>query len=463
MALLFGLMVTASYLHSEGMYDYLELMFTYKARNYFDVLARVVFLCGILAAFITNDAVCIFITPLVVKISLKFDLPRGPFLIALGTSANIGSAATITGNPQNALIALKGNIAYMDFAKYMMPIAFVGLAINYGFLCLVYWPLLRGRHIVNGVVFTTHGSRDLGLDALAHPHERLPDHDHDHDHDHDATHGSDIPLATLAASPSPASLSPAPALAPAAEPTTAAVLGAGVAGVSVAAGATSASLVEVQVETASMAAPSVAQVGASPLGSTIGASGRALGADTPIPIASPPAKPSWTKHRWTVRVAHWLTYAGALGIFVAFFAGVNIGLASMAGAMFIVAVQGLLRRVDPHPFLMDVDYNLMLFFAGLFITVEAFNLTGFPAAIENALFGSLDMSQLGGFCVFAVAVLVASNLLSNVPAILLIAPFIYSLPAELQFGYWIAASWLSTVGGNLTIIGYAGVRAETGE
>lgn len=84
----------------------------------------------------------------------------------------------------------------------------------------------------------------------------------------------------------------------------------------------------------------------------------------------------------------------------------------------------------------------MLFFAGLFICIEAFNRTGLPTAAEAALFGGLDMASPLGVFVFVVVVTVASNTLSNVPAVLLISPYIESLPPDLAFAYWVIAAWV---------------------
>jgi len=419
MALLFGLMVIASYLSTEGLYTYLELLFTFRCRNAFDLLARVVVLCGVLSAFITNDAVCIFITPLIVKLCQKYGLPGGPFLIALGTSANIGSAATITGNPQNALIAIKGHISYVDFAKYMMPISFIGLAINYGFLVLMYWRPLARAAVKNGALAVAPAV------APAYAKDGLP---------HNGVGYAALGEATEAAEDDEAELElvaadgdgggtsvPMAILRPAADSSTG----------------------EVEELDGAVLVPDD-----EPSSSALALEA----ADAALTSAS--AGSSCLDRRRVRQAAVVLTYLSALGVFIAFFVGVPIGLASFAGCVVTIAVQGLLRRREPTAALAEVDYNLMLFFAGLFIAVEAFNITGFPEAMERAMFAGLDMRSAAGAAVFVAAVVVASNMLSNVPAVLLIAPFIATLAPDVQFAYWVIAAWVTTVGGNFTIIGY---------
>jgi len=426
MALLFGLMVIASYLSSEGLYTYLELLFTFRCRSAFDLLARVVALCGVLSAFITNDAVCIFITPLIVKVCQKYGLPGGPFLIALGTSANIGSAATITGNPQNALIAIKGHISYVDFAKYMMPISFIGLAINYGFLVLMYWRSLARAAVKNGALAVAPAAAPAyAKDGLPHNgvgYAALGD-DADAAEDDDA---AELELVAAADGDGGGRSVPLAVFRPA-------VADSGSAG-------------EAEELDGAVPAPGAERSSSAlPLEA----------ADAALASASASASTGRTclDRRRVGQAAVVLTYLSALGVFIAFFVGVPIGLASFAGCVVTIAVQGLLRRREPTAALAEVDYNLMLFFAGLFIAVEAFNLTGFPEAMERAMFAGLDMRSAAGAAVFVAAVVVASNTLSNVPAVLLIAPFIATLAPDVQFAYWVIAAWVTTVGGNFTIIG----------
>jgi Na+/H+ antiporter NhaD/arsenite permease-like protein len=64
-----------------------------------------------------------------------------PYLIALATSSNVGSVATITGNPQNMLIGSLSGIGYVDFITHLGPVAIVGLLLNWA---LVYWLCLKG-------------------------------------------------------------------------------------------------------------------------------------------------------------------------------------------------------------------------------------------------------------------------------------------------------------------------------
>jgi Na+/H+ antiporter NhaD/arsenite permease-like protein len=61
-----------------------------------------------------------------------------PYLLALATAANVGSVATITGNPQNMLIGMASGISYLTFLGYLLPVALVGMGIIWVVLVLLY-------------------------------------------------------------------------------------------------------------------------------------------------------------------------------------------------------------------------------------------------------------------------------------------------------------------------------------
>ena len=71
---------------------------------------------GALSAVFSNDVVCLAMTPVVARLCLQRGLNPLPFLIGLACAANIGSAATLIGNPQNMLI---GSVMQLHFADYL--------------------------------------------------------------------------------------------------------------------------------------------------------------------------------------------------------------------------------------------------------------------------------------------------------------------------------------------------------
>jgi Na+/H+ antiporter NhaD/arsenite permease-like protein len=77
-------------------------------------------------------------TPFVLQMTRRLRLPPVPYLLAVATASNVGSAATITGNPQNMLIGSLSGIGYLDFIAHLGPIAVAGLFVNWAVIHRVY-------------------------------------------------------------------------------------------------------------------------------------------------------------------------------------------------------------------------------------------------------------------------------------------------------------------------------------
>jgi len=136
--LLFGVMGMGAFLALDGFFAGAETALVAVARTPARLLGGIVWTSGILAAFITNDAVCVLGAPLVVGLIRRHKLPALPFLLALATAANTGSVATLVGNPQNMLCAILGKLSYREHLLLVAPVAVLGLAINHGLLLLVF-------------------------------------------------------------------------------------------------------------------------------------------------------------------------------------------------------------------------------------------------------------------------------------------------------------------------------------
>lgn len=89
------------------------------------LLGMLIFLSGLLSAIFLNDTIVLVFTPIILEIVLALRRNPIPYLIALATSANVGSVATIIGNPQNILIGTFSGISFLEFSIYLTPIAFV--------------------------------------------------------------------------------------------------------------------------------------------------------------------------------------------------------------------------------------------------------------------------------------------------------------------------------------------------
>ena len=80
------------------------------------LLCAVTATSGIFSAFLVNDAICLVLAPLVLELTLRMGRKPVPYLLAVAMASNVGSTATITGNPQNIMIGSFSQIPYATFA-----------------------------------------------------------------------------------------------------------------------------------------------------------------------------------------------------------------------------------------------------------------------------------------------------------------------------------------------------------
>src|SRR5947208_9149270 len=92
---------------------------------------------------LVNDTICIMLTPLVVTVVVRGKLPLPPYLLALAMSANLGSVATLVGNPQNMIIGHLSKLPFLRFSASLIPVAAVGLTIQYAVLRIGFRKVLR--------------------------------------------------------------------------------------------------------------------------------------------------------------------------------------------------------------------------------------------------------------------------------------------------------------------------------
>ena len=116
LVLLFAFMVVSAQMRLGGFYSAVTRRVAAAPLPRSGLLALLIAVAGTLSAVFSNDVVCLAMTPVVARLCLQRRLNPLPFLIGLACAANIGSAATLIGNPQNMLI---GSVMQLDFADYM--------------------------------------------------------------------------------------------------------------------------------------------------------------------------------------------------------------------------------------------------------------------------------------------------------------------------------------------------------
>jgi len=131
--LLFSMMLIVGNLHLVGFFEW-SVEFVLRRLKPAHLLPAVVFASGLFSAFFVNDIVCLVMVPFVLAIARRMKLAPLPYLLAVATGSNVGSVATITGNPQNMLIGSFSGIKYLDFILHLGPVALAGLFVNWAVL-----------------------------------------------------------------------------------------------------------------------------------------------------------------------------------------------------------------------------------------------------------------------------------------------------------------------------------------
>jgi Na+/H+ antiporter NhaD/arsenite permease-like protein len=142
--LLFSMMIITSYLNLSGFFQLIGNFLMSRLHTRKQLLLTVILGTGILSAFFINDIVCLLFTPVVILICRRLELNPLPYLLGLAAASNIGSVATLIGNPQNILI---GSLSGLSFTWYMAlaaPLALVGLFLDYLIIIRIYEEELKG-------------------------------------------------------------------------------------------------------------------------------------------------------------------------------------------------------------------------------------------------------------------------------------------------------------------------------
>jgi len=301
LTLLLGMMIVVAHLRLSGFLSLATSFATHKAHSPIALLVVITGIAGVLSAFLVNDAICLVLTPLVIEAARSSRRNPLPYLLAVAMASNVGSTATITGNPQNMMIGSFSQIPYTRFAAALSPVALSGLVLTVALIAL-----LHRREMKNGS-------------------------------------GIEIPK-------------------------------------------------------------------------------------DEVPID---------------RIMGFRAIAATAILLVLLFAG----LPPAKAAIIIGALLLLTRRVKSQRVYAEIDWSLLLMFAGLFIIV---------AGAEHTLLDKDTIARIMAFHLDRIPVLsgltaVLSNLVSNVPAVLLLKPLVVSLSD--QRSAWLTVAMASTLAGNFTIIG----------
>jgi len=130
LTLLLGMMIVVANLRLSGFFALANAWVVRRAHRPLLLLAAITLVSGAFSAFLVNDAICLVLAPLVLDLTVALRRNPVPYLLAVALASNVGSTATITGNPQNIMIGSLSQIPYGKFAAALTPVALAGLVLT---------------------------------------------------------------------------------------------------------------------------------------------------------------------------------------------------------------------------------------------------------------------------------------------------------------------------------------------
>ncbi|XP_007038755.2 PREDICTED: putative transporter arsB [Theobroma cacao] len=439
LGLLFGTMVVSVYLERADMFKYLGKLLAWKSKGAKDLICRICLISAISSALFTNDTSCVVLTEFVLKIARQHNLPPHPFLLALASSANIGSSATPIGNPQNLVIAVQSKISFGDFVIGILPAMLVGVLVNALLLLCMYWRLLsvqKDEEDPSGAAVAEEdvSSHRFSPATMSHfsslnPQEWNSTLDSKNVMRSPNANGSTAHVETLRNR------------------------------------GNSADQNEIQ-RVPSGSIDSARNSNASKEATT---DDHSHGKEEPVAlkiialtdslqdvcsVQSSEEKENLPR-RWKRRFWKFSVYFVTMGMLISLLMGLNMSWTAITAALALI----VLDFQDARPCLEKVSYSLLIFFCGMFITVDGFNQSGIPCTLWDLMEPYAKINHVSGIAILAIVILGLSNLASNVPTVLLlggrVAASAAAISASDEKKAWLMLAWVSTVAGNLSLLGSA--------
>lgn len=146
--ILFSMMIVVANLKLAGFFELVGEAVCRRVKNKKQLLFAVIMASGIMSALAINDIVCLLFTPVVILMCKKIQCNPLPHLLGVAMASNIGSAATLLGNPQNILVGSLSGMPFISYFLTALPIAAIGLLTSYAAICYHYRNHLGGEFVV---------------------------------------------------------------------------------------------------------------------------------------------------------------------------------------------------------------------------------------------------------------------------------------------------------------------------
>jgi Na+/H+ antiporter NhaD/arsenite permease-like protein len=166
LVLLFGMMILVAHLRLAGAFAALAAFVARRVTHPAALIVALVVTAGVLSALFVNDTICLVFTPVVLDVAAVRRHRPLPYLLALATASNIGSVATMTGNPQNVLVGTLSGLGFRPFAAALAPVAIAGLAIDAAVIWFMFRRELRSTSADVATIAPVHVHPPLLIKSL---------------------------------------------------------------------------------------------------------------------------------------------------------------------------------------------------------------------------------------------------------------------------------------------------------
>jgi Na+/H+ antiporter NhaD/arsenite permease-like protein len=144
--LLLGMMMIVSVLRQTGVFEYIAIWSTKRAKGSpLQIMVLLVIVTAFASALLDNVTTVLLVAPVTLLVCDRLDVRPAPFLMAEVFAANIGGAATLVGDPPNIIIASRAHLSFNDFLVHMLPIVVIVMVV---FVVMLPW-LFRGSFDVD--------------------------------------------------------------------------------------------------------------------------------------------------------------------------------------------------------------------------------------------------------------------------------------------------------------------------
>jgi Na+/H+ antiporter NhaD/arsenite permease-like protein len=128
--LLLGMMIIVGVLRQTGVFEYVAVWATKRARGRpYGVMVLLVVITAVASALLDNVTTVLLVAPVTLLVCERLGVPPVPFLVAEVMASNIGGTATLVGDPPNIIVASRAGLSFNDFLVHLAPIIVVLLAV----------------------------------------------------------------------------------------------------------------------------------------------------------------------------------------------------------------------------------------------------------------------------------------------------------------------------------------------